>query len=729
MVIDSAASLTVAESLGNRLAIINGSVTVTNSTAANMDATKLAAVVAKMGTITGKLTYSHSGTGVTSVDFTKLTSAGSLEVDQSAALSFPELATTGLVTLTLDNKVTSVSFPKLVSLTSFNGHAISASKATSVDLSSLVRYGANLSITSDEGNVNLSSFVNTNSEGVATSFSLTLSGAETLTAPLLTSGAVDADDLTSVDLPKWAFYPGSSFDSATTITLPSVTGQSTAANSTIDLTADAPKAETVNITAAAKVVSTALTTYIKIDAASHTSLKSLTLDGAFADIDLATASKLDQLTVTGTANDVTISGTDLDELTLGYTPAARKTDLASLTVNANLSLTSFTGTLLNDLGSLSINGNTKLETLSLPALKTAGTTTDAVVDIQGNKLVIDNIQQPTSGTTVPVVTKAITSADFGPLKAYLDDAVTQVGDDGSIIVIADDVLKSTSTTGVVTEDPTDSDDHTIMRIDMSVASNAKPGKALIEEFSVENLVGDATFTVNGFVSTITNGASNAAFDLAAWASNTSNVAGFTAAGVTVSTGKSFYTGAITWTQPTATDNYYELKIDGETFSVTGAAASSTTQVAQALQVLVDGASSVLTDNSYTSTGGAAGFALTTTAKGSAAAAVTYSINAYESTTKATPVAITATANPMTQPSTYGYIRVVSAPGLLAAHNSTVTGAAQLSATLLTSSGGDTDTNTLGDNEAVQLATDDTASTVTTAEITAARVDKTEFLGS
>ena len=121
--------------------------------------------------------------------------------------------------------------------------------------------------------------------------------------------------------------------------MPSVTGQSTAANSTIDLTADAPKAVTVNITSAAKVVSTALTTYITIDADTHTSLKSLTLAGAFADIDLDGASKLDALTITGTANDVDISGTDLDELTLGYTPAARGTDISSLSVDANLSLT------------------------------------------------------------------------------------------------------------------------------------------------------------------------------------------------------------------------------------------------------------------------------------------------------------------------------------------------------------------------------------------------------
>jgi hypothetical protein len=728
LIINSPASLTVANSLGDRLGIINGKVTVTNTTAAGMDAAVLATVVAKMGTITGDLTYTHSGTGVTSVNFTKLNTTGGLSVTQSAPLSFPLLATTGLVTLTLDNSVTSVSFPTLVSLTSFNGNAISAAKATSVDLSSLVRYDNDFSITANSGNVNLSAFVNKNALGVATTKTLTIAGAKTLTAPLLTSGALVANDLSEVVLPLWTYFPGSSFTSATIVTLPSVTGQSTAASSGINLTSVATSAVTVNITAAAKVITTALTTYVSITATSHNSLKNLTLTGKFDDVTLATASKLEALSLSGTAVDVQVTGTDLSDLTLAYTPVILATDLSSLDISTNLKLTSITAAAVNDLGSLKIVGNTKLETLSMAALATAGTTAAAEVEINTNKLVIDNIQQPTSGTTVPVVAKKISSADFGGLKAYLADAASQVGTTGSVKVVADDVVKSTSTTGVVTLDPADAADHIIMNIDMDVIDTTIPGNALTEEFAISNLVGDATFSVNGLVSTIDNGGSAASFDLATWAA--ANTANFTAAGVTVTTGKSFYTGNITWTSgvATGTDNYWELAVNSKIFSTTSTGHASTTlQISQALMAQVAAGTDVLTSNRYTATTADYGFKFTTTAFGSAAAAVTYAINAYASSTKATPIAITATANAMTQPNTFGYIRVVSAPGILAGKNATVGVAANVSATLLSVTGVDTNSNTLGDNEDVQVATDSTASTVSAATITAARLNNSSYL--
>jgi len=728
LVINSAASLTVANSLGDRLGIINGKVTVSNTLAAAMDAAVLATVVGKMGTITGGLEYTHSGTGVTSVDFTKLTSAGSITVAQSAPLSFPMLSTTGVVTLTLDTKVTSVSFPKLVSVTSFNADAITASKATSADLSSLVRYANNFTVTVDTGNVNLSAFVNTNTLGVATTKTLTIAGAETLTAPLLTSGALVANDLTEVALPLWTYFPGSSFTSATTVTLPSVTGQSNAPLSKIDLTAVATSAVTVNITAATKLISTALTTYVSISAISHTSLKNLTLSGKFDDVTLTTASKLGTLSLSGTAVDVKITGTDLSDITLAYTPAIISNKLSSLDISTNLKLTSITAAAVNDLGTLKIVGNTKLETVSMAALATAGTTTAALVDIFDNKLVIDNVQQPSAGTAVPVITRKISSADFGGLKAYLADAATQVGTTGSVKVVADDVLKSTDTSGVATLDPDTASDHVIMNIDMFIKDNTVPGKALIEEFAISNLTGDATFSVNGLVSTITNGGSAASFDLATWAA--ANTANFNNAGVTVTTGKSFYTGNITWTAgvATGTGNYWELAVNGKTFSTTSTGPLSTTlQISQALMANVAAGTDVLTSNRYTATTAAYGFNFTTTAFGSAAAAVTYAINAYESTTKETPIAITATANAMTQPNTYGYIRVVSAPGILAGKNATVSAAANVSATLLSVTGADSKISTTGDNESVQLATDDTASTVSSAAVTAARKNYSSFL--
>ena len=72
LVINSAASLEVAKSLGGKLAIINGSVNITNSTAAALNAADLQAVLDVMVTITGSLTYTQSGDGA-SVDFDSLT--------------------------------------------------------------------------------------------------------------------------------------------------------------------------------------------------------------------------------------------------------------------------------------------------------------------------------------------------------------------------------------------------------------------------------------------------------------------------------------------------------------------------------------------------------------------------------------------------------------------------------------------------------------------------------
>jgi len=187
LVINSAASLTVAESLGDRLSIVNGDVTITNAVANAMDATKLAAVAAKMGTITGKLTYSHSGTGVTSVDFTKLSSAGSLDFDQDAPISLPELTSTGVVTMTTSSLITSVSLPKLASVTSLSDgttNSFDFSGATSIDLSSLVRYTTGtLGITTKStGTLDLSALTTTSATtGLQAALNLTVRGPKVLT--------------------------------------------------------------------------------------------------------------------------------------------------------------------------------------------------------------------------------------------------------------------------------------------------------------------------------------------------------------------------------------------------------------------------------------------------------------------------------------------------------------------------------------------------------------------
>ncbi len=83
---------------------------------------KLAAVLAKMTSITGSLTYTAKGTSVTpTAGFTALTGVGDLTVDTDGDISFPLLTSADNVILKTNSKTTSVSFPALTSLTDLGG--------------------------------------------------------------------------------------------------------------------------------------------------------------------------------------------------------------------------------------------------------------------------------------------------------------------------------------------------------------------------------------------------------------------------------------------------------------------------------------------------------------------------------------------------------------------------------------------------------------------------------
>ena len=151
--INSAASLAVAESLGTKLGIINGDVEITHTDVTAMDATKLQAVIDNMVTITGVVTYTHSGDAV-AVNFSKLSSAGGMHFDVEQAISLPVLSTvTNALSAKDDNKVTSFSAPKLSNIGSFKGgsagttsNTLTFGRAASIDLTALVAY-TNASLT------------------------------------------------------------------------------------------------------------------------------------------------------------------------------------------------------------------------------------------------------------------------------------------------------------------------------------------------------------------------------------------------------------------------------------------------------------------------------------------------------------------------------------------------------------------------------------------------------
>jgi len=717
------AELDFATALGNKVSIVNGGVTITQT--ATMDATQLGTLMAKMTSITGAVVYSTTSSSTTSQSFTNLTGASSVDLNQTGNISMPKLATTGALILAGDTLTTSVSFPALTSATS-GLSALSFSKATSVSFPVLAKYDQAISITTDEdATVDLSALTSAAATvGYTTIDALTIVNASVLNAPMFDKGAIIADELASVDLPKWqSLSASSSFANAKTVVLPAV-NPGKAAGAVIAINSVFPKATSVHIIAAPSTM-TSVTTANHMDVTSNsTNLDTLILGGTFSDVTISAGADLTSLTFDGSALNVSITGTDLASIDIPYTSLAK----GSLTIKDNLDLASVTASKVDGLKGLTITGNTELSTISFAALKTSAAA--ASVDVSGNDLVIDNVQQASATGVTPVVAKKITSADFSPLKAYFDAAIaaaTATAGSG-VNVIADDVLVSTSAAGVATNNP--SGDETIINYDLNIKSNATSTGAVarVNEFEV---TGQTTLSVNGFVSSAVGSTSDRIYELNTWASNAANVAGFSTAGVTVSVGRGNFIGSIDHAAAAAAaaTDYYELTINGSTVTgTTGVLADGdAVQVAYMaavnaalakkanaeFTVAVDGADASKTDF----TGGR---------KGSNAAAFTIANwGVWEDVSKLTPVAMTATIVAANQPTTTGYIRVVSnEAGTAGAITSTLS-----AGTAIAISGPNTAASATLDDGAsvVEKNGTSTASTVSAATIAAARIDMTSFL--
>ncbi|MDB9903010.1 hypothetical protein OAC73_01425 [Flavobacteriaceae bacterium] len=451
LVIDSAASLTVAESLGDRLSIVNGDVTITNAVANAMDATKLAAVAAKMGTITGKLTYSHSGTGVTSVSFTNLTSAGSLDFDQDAPISLPELVSTGVVTMTTSSLITSVSLPKLTTVTSLSDgttNSFDFSGATSIDLSSLVRYSTGtLGITTKStGTLDLSALTTTSATtGLQAALNLTVRGPKVLTLTAFETGVVDTN-AEVVTLPKAVSAPTLDAAKLTELHLHNLQNDLTLTGFNQLETLDVIGSYITN--GAAATVAGPRTNDVTLSTA--TSLTKLTLAGALGDVSISGASNLTDVTTSGGMTSFSLTGaTDLTALTLGHGPNASSTlKRSDLIITGATSLVSLTADSINNANTLTIEDNTELTTISLAGLKALATEADLdpAVRIDDNNLQVQSVQIATASTVTPAVAgKVTTDSGITALKAYLDKAIAAA--DSNVYVFFDNVLEVVKTDG------------------------------------------------------------------------------------------------------------------------------------------------------------------------------------------------------------------------------------------------------------------------------------------
>ena len=485
LIIDSASTLAFAESLGDKVSIINGSVVI--YVTSTMDVAKVKAVANKIVTITGNLSYFAAANTIAAVSFDALTGTGDIEIAQAGSISFPVLTSAKAITLgnnyeskltgTVDfgalETVTSIgteaitydssggSTAALVTVGSSNPNKVTLNKVTGVDLGSLTRYDANFTVNVKEGTLDLSSLTNANAVagGLDTTFSLTASGVTILTAPLRTGGAIVASDVLEVSLPVWTGVTASSFAKATSVVLPKITGAVA-----IDLSTWAPKATKFHYIGTAKATSSTLSVYPSFETgAANSNLETLIVQGVSTSVDISNASSLTSVTLEGNANVVTfVNNDDMVNLTLDHASKVKTFNYGTLEITGNANLESVTLSELDDISSLDINTNPELTTITAASLNSLGTDaagaalTAANISIKNNNLSASNIQLASEpGAVTTVAGKITTTSGLTALEAYILaaaalDTTPEVEIDNVASVIGADGLAKTSVALVTT---------------------------------------------------------------------------------------------------------------------------------------------------------------------------------------------------------------------------------------------------------------------------------------
>ena len=176
--VDSAASMASALALGNKVALMNAAVSITDkATIADAD---IQTFVDRIKTMNGTFTYdSDSATGFVPT-FDEMVAATVINITPAGPVSFKKLASATDVTITTSyaTKITSLDMSALTSVSSFNtgtANQLHLSSATNVDLGELTRYGASLSIqTKKDATLDIAKLDDKTAAGVQSDIALTL---------------------------------------------------------------------------------------------------------------------------------------------------------------------------------------------------------------------------------------------------------------------------------------------------------------------------------------------------------------------------------------------------------------------------------------------------------------------------------------------------------------------------------------------------------------------------
>jgi len=422
LVVNSQGTLDFAVALGEKLAIVNGSVYMNVS--AQMNLTDVQTVLNNIGTVVQDFSY-IAGSTVSPVTFSEITGvSGNLEVSQSGAYAFEGLVSAGNIHLATGTKMTAVHFDALTTVSSINvstltdhgaGHgngtvaarvqatvvtanAISGTKLAAVRLGALPYYTpGSLSITTDgeESTVDISSLASVDADGDEATLNLTIDGATAVDFSKITKGNIVASNVT--DLTGGTDHDGNvTVTKVVNVVLPNLTG-------TFSATEKATM-ETFHAIGGGKGTTTI--TYTALDLTGFTKLTSAIVDGTFTTVTLKDNSKLTDLTYTASANTLTIDGND-DVVALAIAGKATNIIIQNNTniVTADIDTELFAGTATTAVtaGTLTVHNNADLE-----ALHSAFDPVDNIqVHHNGNLATVDFTGTESAGAATDAVTVLI----------------------------------------------------------------------------------------------------------------------------------------------------------------------------------------------------------------------------------------------------------------------------------------------------------------------------------
>ena len=323
--IDSAATMASALALGNRVALMNAAVDITDS--ATISDTDIQTFIDRIKTTTAGFRYDSGSTTGYAPTFDEMVSATTFDIESAGPVSAKKLAAATVVTLvnTYTTKVTSLDLGAMTSVTTISSGAdgaevannLTLSNATNIDLGALTAY--NVASAADAltiamkkgGTLDIGSLAGTEkTTGLEEPLSLTISGPASLSISKIADGTMTVSDVASLTVS--GFYGTLDVNSGveTLTTTDTVTASLAGAVDVVTATLDFKYDWDPSLTTAQAAVSDNLNNigYLTDLAATGdwvaTDLKTLTVTGELLDLYM-NETNLETLSIDATMHDLT----------------------------------------------------------------------------------------------------------------------------------------------------------------------------------------------------------------------------------------------------------------------------------------------------------------------------------------------------------------------------------------------------------------------------------------